>query len=489
MKRRMRFKRICVVLFAAVLAGMLLTRDEASRAFSTGPDAGRTGAPGELTCATGECHGTGRNTGPGQFMILAPDAYEPGETYPIEVRHRTGDPTRKRWGYQITALSGANARAGVWRASDDRTQLIEDTLPGFRRQYAQHTEKGTFRDQGGGASWIVPWTAPATDVGPVTFYAAGNQADGNDNSNGDQIYTTQATIRARPPRARLPYGASLLFFNLYTSGATNQHGRHARNTRIHLANTDEQRGVRLRLFLVNGADGSAVDEFVSLRPQQQIDFLASDLDPGVTGYLIAVAVDAATGCPIPFNALVGSAYVKLDSGHAADLVAEGFAMSLDGPSPCAPGSRDATLRFDGLQYDTAPRVLALSNLPSRAEGNQTLLVLNRFDGALPGAAPRLGGFSGFLFDDRKQSLAFTGASSARQFLSPLSNEFPRGLDGLIPAGRQGWMKFWLNDDAGILGAAIQFNPTTNPTSFSQGRNLHKLSFTRATTMTIRLAVP
>jgi hypothetical protein len=38
----------------------------------------------------------------------------------------------------------------------------------------------------------------------------------------------------------------------------------------------------------------------------------------VRGYLIAVAIDE-TGCPISFNWLAGGAYVRLASGHLANL--------------------------------------------------------------------------------------------------------------------------------------------------------------------------
>ncbi|MGH9837464.1 MAG: hypothetical protein ACREEM_01625, partial [Blastocatellia bacterium] len=212
--------------------------------------------------------------------------------------------------------------------------------------------------------------------------------------------------------------------------------------------------------------------------------LTSDLDPGVTGYLIAVAVDAATGCPINFNALIGDAYVKLDSGHAANLIAETFPMVPGSPSPCAAGSGFATLRFDGANYDTAPRTLALSNIPSRGSGNDTLLALNRFGGDLRTAVAPLGEFSGLLFDDLGQAFGFSTAAASCQFVSSLSNDFPRGFEDAIPTGRQGWMKMWLTDDVALLGAAINFNGTAGSTSFNHGRNLHKLTFTQSATMMI-----
>ncbi len=44
--------------------------------------------------------------------------------------------------------------------------------------------------QSNGASWTFNWTAPAEDVGVVTFYTAGNQANNDGNTSGDYIYRT-----------------------------------------------------------------------------------------------------------------------------------------------------------------------------------------------------------------------------------------------------------------------------------------------------------
>jgi len=73
------------------------------------------------------------------------------------------------------------------------TQVITGG-PGGNRQYIEHTYEGGFEGQLGGASWAFTWTAPPTDMGQVRLYAAGNQADGDFDTTGDQIYLAQATI-------------------------------------------------------------------------------------------------------------------------------------------------------------------------------------------------------------------------------------------------------------------------------------------------------
>jgi hypothetical protein len=160
------------------------------RGYATGPPGGVTGAPGELNCTL--CHSG--NPGLGEFRIVAPASYVPGQTYDITVQHTTTDTTRRRWGFELTVLSPENARAGTLATSNSLTQVLNNDGPDASRQYIEHSESGTFAGQRNGASWTFGWTAPATDVGTVTFYAAGNQANNNGLSDGDQIYTTTRTV-------------------------------------------------------------------------------------------------------------------------------------------------------------------------------------------------------------------------------------------------------------------------------------------------------
>ncbi len=155
-----------------------------SEATVSGPPASRTGAPGELTCT--DCHNAG--TGAGTFSIVAPTNYVPGQTYSIQVKHVTTNNTRKRWGFQMTALAN-NVSAGTLAIANGTTQIKTSSS---NRSYIEHTSTGTFANQTGGATWTFNWTAPATSVGNVTFYAAGVQADNNGSENNDWIFTTNS---------------------------------------------------------------------------------------------------------------------------------------------------------------------------------------------------------------------------------------------------------------------------------------------------------
>src|SRR5262249_52028321 len=203
MSRKNIIKVTCLAFFLAALVVELLSNNTVRTvgAFAEGPNPGHSGAPGELTCAVSGCHGGSPNTGPGQFQITAPASYEPGKTYAIMVTHTTTDTSRMRWGFQLTALDGSNMRAGDLQNSSGLTQVIPGG-PGGNRQYIEHTMLGTFQGQTLRASWTFNWMAPSSNVGTVTFYAAGNQANNDTRETGDQIYTTSVSV----PVANVPTG-------------------------------------------------------------------------------------------------------------------------------------------------------------------------------------------------------------------------------------------------------------------------------------------
>jgi uncharacterized repeat protein (TIGR01451 family) len=193
---RVNLRLIRLLLLAALLTvvgGFLLTRNtgvQPVHAFSAGPPAGYTGAPQEEPEACAECH-VPPDAGTGKISITAPPTYVPGQTYAITVTHTNADPTRLRWGFELTVLDTASdEKAGELQNPDGLTQVLNNAGPGSARQYIEHTASGTFIGQQNGASWTFNWTAPPIDVGPVIFYAAGNQANNDGNTSGDYIYKT-----------------------------------------------------------------------------------------------------------------------------------------------------------------------------------------------------------------------------------------------------------------------------------------------------------
>jgi hypothetical protein len=282
---------------------------------------------------------------------------------------------------------------------------------------------------------------------------------------------------------------SLLFYNFYSSSASNPA---LENTRINLTNTASD-NVFIHLFFIDGSSCSVADSFVCLSQNQTLGLLASDIDPGIRGFIVAVAVDV-NGCPIKWNFLIGDEYIKLSSGHSTSLGAEAFAAIAADPTGCTGANATATLRLDGIHYSLAPRVLAIDNLASNLDGNSTQLILNRVGGDLSSRNDNIGSMFGLLFDDLEKPFSFSFSPPACQFMRILSNAFPRTtprIDTIIPAGRAGWMKLSSVDGNGLLGAVLTFNASaaTSSHAYSQGRNLHKLTLGGAAEYSIPVFPP
>ncbi len=267
---------------------------------------------------------------------------------------------------------------------------------------------------------------------------------------------------------------SILIYNIYTSSTdpTKQ------NTRINLTNTNPTRDIQIHLYFV--AEGCAVaDSYVCLTPNQTTSFVTSDFDPGTTGYIVAVATDQ-LGCPINFNYLIGDEYVKFASGHAANLGAQAISAIAGGLTACDQNSVIATLNFDGVSYNTLPRTLAVSNIGSKADGNDTMLIVNRIGGNLGLGAASLGTIFGIFYDDAENAVSFT-VTGGCQLRGNVSNNFPRTtprFEQLVPAGRTGWLKLYRQEaDLAMTGSVINFNPnsTSSAGAFNQGHNLHALT--------------
>jgi uncharacterized repeat protein (TIGR01451 family) len=321
---------------------------------------------------------------------------------------------------------------------------------------------------------------------------------GNDSKTTVSACGTFACVTEQPTEPAIPPDSivsdqkvgSILIFNLYSSNAANPA---IEDTRINITNTNTTDAATVHLFFIEDDTGQVSDGYLCLSPNQTTAFLASDIDPGVTGYLIAVATDEATGCPVNFNFLLGDEYVRLSSGHAANLGAEALAALAKVPCKCDENSVIAELAFDGVNYNQAPRTLMASNLPSPGDGNSTLLVINRVGGDLTRQAETIGEFTGWLFDDLERGFSFS-ARGGCQFRQMLSNNFPRTaprFTQILPSGHAGWMKLAGASDIGITGAVFVLNDNakTNTYAFSGGRNLHKLRLTDSARIALPVFLP
>ncbi len=171
---------LLVLLFAASTGSVF--------AFSFGPPEEKTGAPNEGTCADVGCHAANElNVTDGSLMLAIPETYESSQVYEIVVSlARAG---QSRWGFEMTALDANGARAGSFEAADVANTQLKDKNS---KQYIMHTAAGSAQGTDDENQWTLKWTAPDADIGPITFYTAGNAANGDGGPTGDYIYTAQA---------------------------------------------------------------------------------------------------------------------------------------------------------------------------------------------------------------------------------------------------------------------------------------------------------
>ena len=195
--------RLSSLLVVAIFCSVGVNR---GLAHSYGPPPGVTGAPGDSARACTLCHAGTLNSGAGSVKILLQSGpvYIPGIKQRVTVQ--VTDPAQQRWGFELTARLNSDlqkGQAGDFTAIDNLTQVIcQDSGPkpcSTGPSFIEHTSAGTRNGAKGGAAFQFDWTPPASDVGPVTFYVAGNAANGNGSSSGDFIYTSNVQLNPVNP--------------------------------------------------------------------------------------------------------------------------------------------------------------------------------------------------------------------------------------------------------------------------------------------------
>ena len=199
-------KLLCLGLAMFLLAvGFQWSERPTAARSTTAPPLSRTAAPAfgavpaETTCTA--CHTTNPvndPTGGGKIEILdVPTNYVPGQEYTLRVV--ASRPSTVKFGFEMTALDSTGNKAGDFANIDtNRTAVNSATFNGINRQYIYHalaSVGGTAASATDKSEWTFKWTAPATRVGKISFYAAGNCTNNGGSNAGDYVYTASATIR------------------------------------------------------------------------------------------------------------------------------------------------------------------------------------------------------------------------------------------------------------------------------------------------------
>ena len=176
-----------------------------SRPFAATIEPRRTGAPfpGEGSCAKSGCHDSNpANFGAGGVSVLINGGpasefrYAPGETASLTVR--VADPAAFRWGFQLSTRppDGCSQAGSLAPANNDVAIITDtDTFAPCAQSTIDFAVHNTAKFGPNEATFLVNWTAPSSDIGPIVFAAAGNAANGNNQRFGDNIYTTQETVQ------------------------------------------------------------------------------------------------------------------------------------------------------------------------------------------------------------------------------------------------------------------------------------------------------
>ncbi|MBI4907824.1 MAG: hypothetical protein HY820_29640 [Acidobacteria bacterium] len=159
-------------------------------AFTSGAPERVSGAPGERNCTS--CHAGSPNSGPGKVRIemVGADNYTPGQT--TRMRVVIEDDSARKWGFELSARPENNpdGNAGSFKELDGTTQVLMEGIS----QWITHTSAGARLNTRGPIAFEFNYTAPASDVGPIVFYASANAANGNSSPSGDSIYTAALTV-------------------------------------------------------------------------------------------------------------------------------------------------------------------------------------------------------------------------------------------------------------------------------------------------------
>lgn len=178
--------RLALSLFLMLLLWVVLPGNKNGRASQSGK--GNTGAPGDqtlngmpYTCA--DCHDDGAfNPFVAIHVIDSSNTpvsqYIPGRQYIARVTVNPSTGTPAGYGFQMIALRD-NGNIDLDGFTDINPNNYKLTTISNGRTYAEHPTMSA------SDTFNVRWTAPAAGTGSVTFYAAGNAVNGNNNSSGD----------------------------------------------------------------------------------------------------------------------------------------------------------------------------------------------------------------------------------------------------------------------------------------------------------------
>ena len=227
-------------LLIARLALLFATAPVVMFGYEYGPDALRTGAPGDQgTCLGTGCHsGSVLNAGGGSVKIIMPNnsnTYAPGAKLRIMIQ--IIDSAKQKFGFELTARLASNipaGQAGDFTSPDALTQVIcadsgtksaKGCAANVALEFIEHNISGYSASTSGSYTYMVDWTAPATNVGNVNLYVAANAGPGGAAvPTGANVYTASITLTPTAATVSTPSITPGGVVPVYSSSTTVQPG-------------------------------------------------------------------------------------------------------------------------------------------------------------------------------------------------------------------------------------------------------------------------
>ena len=173
-------------------------------------------------------------------------------------------------------------------------------------------------------------------------------------------------------------GSSIVFPFYYS----NEDGS---DTLFTISNSHPSTSVKVQLFYVNSL-GTVIKVNLTIPASQSRTSLASAVDLGNYGYMIAVAKNTSTGFPISFNYLSGTSAVTLTSGQTGTFSGHTVkALTMNWPPSGNLKSTGARViaPFDGVNYEFLPGpVNGLTNLVLDNIKQDSIIVISSVSGDL-----------------------------------------------------------------------------------------------------------
>ncbi len=307
----------------AVFVGFKLSEPIVAARSLTAPPTSRTAAPAfgatipaEATCTA--CHRDANNvansllnlnnpTTGGKIEILdLPNSYIPGQEYTLKVAVSQIDPVAVKFGFQLVVLDSTGNSTGTLTDVDATRTLVSAATPYpaapanvVTRTYIGHfpsalPQTGTTATSLNRSEWTFKWKAPATRVGKIAFYAAGNVSNGGGSNAGDQIYTTSGVLT---PDVVTQNAASGTTVDLTPGGIGSAYGMELATQTLVGADTDPV-AAGIQLPIVLGGTSVSVRDKNGVSRAARLFFVS----PNQVNY------------QIPSNTAVGSADVTITNG-------------------------------------------------------------------------------------------------------------------------------------------------------------------------------